>query len=178
MYREFLSDYGVKSFDAVRHHQTDPLNTTFFQPVKDITPARGAFLRHVEDAKNLACAFFGYGQCHIERLGSHRSLAVYLDVHAVNEHDWVIFFETAFKPFIDLSANTFHHTADARLGVVPAVYLVEYVTNLFLSKPLCIKDSGEPIAFLFLVAEYGEYLRMEVAVAVSRDTELKFSPWP
>lgn len=56
------------------------------------------------------------------------------------------------------------------------VYLVEYVTNLFLSKPLCIKDSGEPIAFLFLVAEYGEYLRMEVAVAVSRDTELKFSP--
>ena len=59
-------------------------------------------LRHVEDAKNLACAFFGYGQCHIERLGSHRSLAVYLDVHAVNEHDWVIFFETAFKPFIDL----------------------------------------------------------------------------
>lgn len=99
-------------------------------------------------------------------------------MHAVNEHDWVIFFETAFKPFIDLSANTFHHTADARLGVVPAVYLVEYVTNLFLSKPLCIKDSGEPIAFLFLVAEYGEYLRMEVAVAVSRDTELKFSPWP
>ena len=59
---------------------------------------------------------------------------------------------------------------------MPAVYLVEYVTNLFLSKPLCIKDSGEPIAFLFLVAEYGEYLWMEVAVAVSRDTELKFSP--
>ena len=52
------------------------------------------------------------------------------------------------------------------------VYLVEHIAYLFLCQPFCVKDSGESIAFLLLVAKYGQNLRMEVAVAVAGYTEL------
>lgn len=54
-----------------------------------------------------------------------------------------------------------------------SVYLVEHIPDLLLGKSLCIKDSGEAVAFLLLVAQYGQDPRMEVAVSVARDAELK-----
>lgn len=45
---ELLPDDGVKSPDAVRDHQTDSMYSSFPQPVEDVSPAGGAFLRHVE----------------------------------------------------------------------------------------------------------------------------------
>ena len=55
-----------------------------------------------------------------------------------------------------------------------AVYLVEHIADLLLGKSFGIKDSGQSVAFLLLVAQYGQNTRMEVAVAVTRYTELKF----
>ena len=56
-----------------------------------------------------------------------------------------------------------------------AVYLVKHIAYLFLREPLGIQYSGQSVALFFLVAEYGQYLWVEVAVAVAGYTELKFS---
>ena len=46
--------------------------------------------RHIADIENFACAFFGHGQRHIERLTCDRTLAVYLDMNAVNKHNRIV----------------------------------------------------------------------------------------
>ena len=106
--------------------------------VKEISPACRAFLRHVEDAEDLACAIPGGRQHHIERLCRHRLAAMNLDVHAVHEHYGIVFFETTFKPPVDLRAYTFNHTAYAGLGVMLTVYPVEDFGYLLLRKSLDI----------------------------------------
>ena len=50
-------------------------------------------------------------------------------------------------------------TADARLGGVLTVYLVEDISNLFLRKSLGIKNSRESVTFLFLISQYSVSLR-------------------
>ena len=55
------------------------------------------------------------------------------------------------------------------------VYLVEHIAYLLLCQPFCVKDSCESIAFLLLIAKYGQNLRMEVAVSVARYAEFKFT---
>ena len=47
------------------------------------------------------------------------------------------------------------------------VYLVEHIAYLFLRKTFGIQHSGQSVALFFLVAEYGQYLWVEVAVAVA-----------
>ena len=101
-----------------------------------------------------------------------------LDVHAVHEHNGIVFLKPAFEPFIYLCAYAFHHAADARLRVVLTIYLVEHIAYLFLREPLGIQHSGQAVALFLLVAEYGKNLRVEVAVAVAGNPELKFSSLP
>lgn len=110
---ELLSDNGVKPLDAVCHHQADSLHSALLQFVEDVSPSGGAFLRHVEYAENLAGAFLRHGQSYIERLCRNRTLTMDLDVDAVNEHHRIVFLQSSLKPFVDLGAYAFNHTADA-----------------------------------------------------------------
>ena len=84
--------------------------------------------------------------------------------------------KAASQPLVDLRPDALDHPADARLGIVLSVDLVEDVANLLLRQPLGVEDSREAVAFLLLVAQDGQNTRMEVAVAVSGDAELKFFP--
>jgi hypothetical protein len=61
---------------------------------------------------------------------------------------------------------------------VLAVDLVENVADLFLRQPLGVEDTSQTVAFLLLVTKNGQNARMEVAVAVAGDAELKFFPCP
>ena len=93
-------------------------------------------------------------------------------MHAVHEHNRIVFLQPSFQPFIHLCADAFHHAADARLRVVLTIYLVKHIAYLFLRKTFGIQHSGQSVALFFLVAEYGQYLWVEVAVAVAGYTEL------
>ncbi len=73
----------LKSFVAVRQiNQTDPLDTTFFPACQRDILQPVAFLRHVEDAKNLACAFFSLRPVHMGTPQEAAILAVYLDARS------------------------------------------------------------------------------------------------
>lgn len=50
---------------------------------------------------------------------------------------------------------------------------VEHVTYLVLRKTFGIKDTSQTVAFFLLVAQYGQNTRMEVAVTVTWNAELK-----
>ena len=99
-------------------------------------------------------------------------------MHAVHEHHGIVLFKTSFQPFADLCPYIFHHTADAGLGVMPTIDLVKDISYLLLRKTLGIKNSCQPVAFLLLIPQYGEYLRMKVAVSVAGNTELELPALP
>ena len=173
---ELFAHHRVKSRDAVSHHQADTLDTAFFQLVKYLAPSGGALDRHVEDAKHLPRAVFRHRQGNVERFRRHRLAAVDFDVDTVHEHDGIVLVKAASQPLVDLRPDALDHPADARLGIVLAVDLVEDVANLLLRQPLGVEDARESVAFLLLVTKDGQNARMEVAVAVSGDAELKFFP--
>ena len=60
-------------------------------------------------------------------------------------------------------------------GVMLTIDPVKDISYLLLRKTLGIKHSCQSVAFLLLVTQYGEYLRMKVAVSVAGYTELKLS---
>ena len=55
-----------------------------------------------------------------------------------------------------------------------AVSLAEDIAYLLLSKTFGIQRPGKTVAFLFPIAEDGQYLRMEVAVPVTGNAEFQF----
>ena len=175
---KLFANHRVKPCDAVSHHQADALNTALFQLVKYLAPSGGALNRHVEDAEHLPRAVFRHRQGDVERFRRHRLAAVDLDVDAVHEHDGIVPVKAAFQPLADLVPDALDHPADARLGIVLAVDLVEDIADLFLRQPLGVEDACKTVAFLLLVAKDGQNTRMEVTVAVSGDAELKFFPCP
>jgi len=70
----------------------------------------------------------------MERLTGYRTLAVNPYMHAVYEHYRVVTLKTALQPRAYLCSDTIDHSADAGLGIMLAVNLVEYIAYLLLSK--------------------------------------------
>ena len=56
----------------------------------------------VVDTYHIPCLVLLHGQLDIERFRIDAALAVNLDMHAVNEQDWIVFFQTAVQPLLDI----------------------------------------------------------------------------
>ncbi len=62
--------------------------------------------------------------------------------------------------------------------MVLTVNLAEHVCDLFLCKSLGVESPRKTVTFLFLIAQNGQNLWMEVAVTVARDAKLQFLTLP
>ena len=71
--------------------------------------------------------------------------------------------------------DTVYHASDACLGIMLPINLVKDITDLLLCQTFCIENSCQTVTFLLLVTQDGEDLRMEVAITVTGDTELKLT---
>lgn len=69
----------------------------------------GVGITKVVDAYHLPRLVLLHGQQDIERFRINAALAVNLDMHAVNEQDWIVCFQTAVQPLLDILSQVLQH---------------------------------------------------------------------
>lgn len=92
-------------------------------------------------------------------------------MYAIDEDDRVISLQRAREPLRDIFSEVVQHSRNARLAVVLAIDILEYLANLFLRKSFRVKCSGKTFAFVFLMAKDRQDPGMKVPVAISRYPE-------
>lgn len=147
-----------------------------FLSLSNISPPAGRTLhRHVEDAEHITSSFLSHCHNNVKGLAWYGAFTVNLDVDAVHKQYRIIGLQTLLELFTDLGTDTFNHTADAVFWIVLTVKLGKHVTCLFLRKAFCIKHSCQAVVFLLLIVQYGKYTGIEVAVAITGNTEFQFT---
>lgn len=58
------------------------------------------------------------------------------------------------------------HPRDARLAIVLAIDVVEDIADLLLCQALAVECAGKSLTLLFLIPQYCQYTRMEVAITI------------
>ena len=73
-------------------------------------------------------------------------------MYAIDEDDRVISLQRAREPLRDIFSEVVQHSRNARLAVVLAIDILEYLADLFLRKTFRVKRSGKTFAFILLMA--------------------------
>ena len=90
-----------------------------------------------------------------------------LHVYAIDEDDRVIRLQRAREPLRDIFSEVVQHSRNARLAVVLAIDILEYLADLFLRKTFRVKRSRKAFAFIFLMAQDRQNPGMKIPVAIS-----------
>ena len=81
--------------------------------------------------------------------------------------------QTAAQPLLDIFPKVIRHPQNACLAVVFPIDVIEHLADLLLSQSLAVQSAGQAFAFVLLIAQDRQYLRMKVAIPVSGYTECK-----
>ena len=94
-------------------------------------------------------------------------------MNAIHEYNRIICVQASLQPLRYVTTDVLDHPRYTRLAVMLSIYLIEHLSNLRLGQPFGIQASCKPLAFLFLILQNGQNLRMKVAETVSRYPELQ-----
>ena len=166
-----FADDIIKSLETIRAYESDSRDTSLVDVIEPLFPANGAFRRLVIDAENLTGLVFLDGKDDIESFSMNAALAVNLDMDAVEEHYRTIALQRAFRSLGDITAQIVKHPRYASLAVVLLIDVVEHFSDLFLREAFGVQRAGKTFTLFLLIAQYGQYAGMEVAVSVSWYTE-------
>lgn len=168
---KYFADDIIKSLETIRTYEPYFRDTSLIKVIEHLSPAKGAFRWLVIDAENLSGLVLLDGKDDIESFRINAALAVDLDMDAVDEHYRIIALQRAFKPLGDITAHIVKHPRYAGLAVVLPIDIVEHFTDLFLRQAFGIQRAGKTFTLFLLIAQYGQYAGMEVAVSVTGYTE-------
>lgn len=99
---EDLGNHVLQAFQTVGAYQPKPLDASLVYVIEHLAPAVSTLRGLVVDDYHLPRLVRLHGQQDIERFRIDAALAVNLDMHAVNEQDWIVFFQTAVQPLLDI----------------------------------------------------------------------------
>ena len=88
-------------------------------------------------------------------------------MYAIDEEDRVIRLQRACELLRNILAKVVQHSRNARLVVVHAIDILEYLANLFLRKSFRVKRSGKAFAFIFLMAKDRQGPGMKIPLAIT-----------
>ena len=171
--RELLVDDLVQPGKTVCDHQTYALDTPFPKVIEHDAPAGGALYGTVIKAQHFARGILVHSEDNIERFRRRTLLTEHLDMDTVHEYDRIVLIQASLEPLRNVATHILYHPRYACLAIMFSIYLIEHLTNLRLGQPLGIQAAGKPLAFLFLILQNGQNLRMKVAETVSRYPELQ-----
>ena len=166
-----FADDIIKSLETIRTYEPDSRDTSLVKVIEHLSPAKGAFRRLVIDAENLPGLVLLDGKEDIESFRINAALAVNLDMDAVDEHYRIIALQRAFKPLGDITAQIVKHPRYASLVVVLHIDVVEHFPDLFLRQAFGVQRAGKTFTLFLLIAQYDQYVGMEVPVSVTRYME-------
>jgi hypothetical protein len=174
--REDLCQRIVKIPYAISNQQSNTLDTSMLQCHKHLSPAGSALTGSVEYAKYLPALVFLYAHDHVKSLTLNTTLAVDFDMNGLNKYNRIIGLQAAREPLLNISSQILNHTADTRLAVLLTVYFSKYFSYLRLLKSLAVQAACQQLALFFLISKKRQDGGMKVAVPVTRDPELEYSP--
>ena len=117
-----------------------------------------------------------HGEHYIESFCFYTPFAVNLHVYAIDEDDQVIRFQRAREPLQNIFSKVVQHSRNARLAVVLAIDILEYLAELFLRKTFRVQRSHKAFAFIFLMAKDRQNPWMKIPVAISWYPERQRTP--
>lgn len=128
-------------------------------------------IRFRQDPQHLTPLVFTHGKHHIKGFDFYAPLAVDLHVYAIDEDDRVIRLQRAREPLRDILSKEVQHPRNARLAVVLAVDILEYLADLFLCKTFRVKCPRKAFAFSLLMAQDCQDPGMKIPVTITWDPE-------
>lgn len=165
------TDDILQTLQPVGTHQADLPNASFLQLCEHLAPAQGALRGFVEDSQHFTPACLHARRALHRKLRSPRSACGGSYVDAIDEDDRVIRLQRAREPLRDIFSEVVQHPRNARLAVVLAIDILEYLADLFLRKTFRVKRSRKAFAFIFLMAKDCQNPGMKIPVAISRYPE-------
>ena len=88
-------------------------------------------------------------------------------MYAIDEDDRIIRLQRSREPLRDILAKVLQHPRNARLAVVLAIDILEYLADLILRKTFCVKRSGKALVFILLMAQDRQDPWMEISIAIT-----------
>ena len=90
---EDLGNHVLQAFQTVGAYQPKSLDASLIYVIEHLAPAVSTLRGLVVDVYHLPRLVLLHGQQDIERFRIDAALAVNLDMHAVNEQDWIVCFQ-------------------------------------------------------------------------------------